>query len=302
MIKTLAQLDAKQAAGVLASAALSLGYAPNVFAPSNPNADIEKVLKEVRDHLGIPREDQSPEAIERLAEFLDEEADRLLTAPDTSSALSRLAERGNLPSDLYEVNIIPNVVDVYGNYYKLEKDIIETTIRSPNSEQHYGPPVKSSHEPSLISLFVKQFRTRWPLKDFMMLVAAQRDGLVLNVHQAWRIYPSRVHIAGIKKPVDLLRAFAEVYGVDISVGNETGRFFLFLSGPAPNEVKWEQGPKKKTILTRCARKNNLTGVEDSALVFAIDVTKYRNMLKEMHVRREYMIDDFVPASVPRPRN
>ena len=48
-------------------------------------------------------------------------SDRLLAPPDTESALARLAERGDFPSDLYEINIIANVADIYGNRFDLEK-------------------------------------------------------------------------------------------------------------------------------------------------------------------------------------
>lgn len=292
MIKTLKELDPKKAAGVLARAALSLGY------ETKADNQITDLLREVRDQLGIEKDDQSLESTDRIAQFLDAESDRLLAPPDIKSALTRLAERGDLPSDLYEINIISNVADIYGKRFELEKEIIETTIRSPNTEQHYGA-IRNPNDPALVSLFVKQFRTRWPLKNFIMLVAAGRNGLLLEVHQAWRIYPLFVNIAGIQKPIDLLKAFANVYGADISIENETGRFFLFLSRPGPTKIEWHARPNQKIILSRFVR-NDHTGREDSALVVAIDIKKYTSMLDDMWVRREDMIDEFVPA--PRPQN
>ena len=55
------------------------------------------------------------------------------------SALGRLAERGDLPSDLYKIDIVREVSGVYEKYFSLEKRIIETTIRSPDVEQHWPP-------------------------------------------------------------------------------------------------------------------------------------------------------------------
>jgi hypothetical protein len=98
-------------------------------------------------------------------------------------------------------------VDVYRKDFPLEKDIIETTIRSPTLEQHYGAKRKPN-EPVMISLFLKSFRTTWPLKNFWMIVAAQRVGLRLDVHQAWRVYSSAVKLDGAKTPIDWLRSFA----------------------------------------------------------------------------------------------
>ena len=110
-----------------------------------------------------------------------------------------------------------------------------------------------------------------------IVVAAGRNGLLLEVHQAWRIYPLFVNIAGIQKPIDPLKAFANVYGADISIENETGRFFLFLSRPGPTKIEWHARPNQKIILSRFVR-NDHTGREDSALVVAIDIKKYTSML------------------------
>ena len=222
----------------------------------------------------------------------------LLPPPDTNAALIRLAERGDLPSDLYEINIIPNIVNLHGKHFGLEKDIIETTVRAPSIEQHFGP-AQRPHEPAMVSLFLRSFQTRWPLKDFVMLVAAKRDGFRLDVHQAWRIYASRVDIAGVERPVDWLRRFADRYGADVEIAGTKAHFFLFTSGQAPNSVTLATGRKKRTIMiSRFAQNDPISGVEQSALVVAIDVDKYTTMLNELRVKREDFFDKFVPA--PRP--
>ena len=64
MIKTLKELDPKKAAGVLARAALSLGY------ETKADNQITDLLREVRDQLGIEKDDQSLESTDRIAQFL----------------------------------------------------------------------------------------------------------------------------------------------------------------------------------------------------------------------------------------
>ena len=161
-------------------------------------------------------------------------------------ALARLAERGDLPSDLYEINIIKNVSDIHGSNYQLEKALIETTIRDFTQEQHYGPPRKP-HDPAMISLFVRSFRTKWLLKNFVMLVAAKREGFKLHVHQAWRIYPSKVNMAGAGSPVNLLQRFSDVYGAEIEMNGKMGHFFLFSTTPAPATFKIEWHTRQITV-------------------------------------------------------
>jgi hypothetical protein len=154
------------AAGLLARAALSLGYVEE--SKGKQEIIIAQIIEEARNCLGISRDDNAPDTLSRLADFFDSESDKLLSPTNTDLALGRLAERGDLPSDLYEINIIKNVSDIYGSKFPLEKALIETTIRDFAQEQHYGPPRKP-HAPAMISLFGRLFRTKWPLKNFVML-------------------------------------------------------------------------------------------------------------------------------------
>ena len=226
MIDSLEKLDRRTAAGVLARAAIALEDDGNPAASAilEGEATIRAaLLREARSRLGFELDDHRPETIEKVGDFLDEEAEQLIGPPDTQSALERMAIHGTLASDLYQINVIRQLADIYGKRFELEQRLIQRTIQSPNREQHYGPSQKPDR-PSLISLFARQFKTPWPYKDFTMLVGAQRDRLVLTVHQAWRLYPYMVDIRGAN-PIDLLHRFANAYGYDIEVGGQKGHFF-----------------------------------------------------------------------------
>jgi len=300
MIKALEGLDPIEAVGLLSRAALYLGYVNDQTTTALHEEEVirEMVIDEVRSRLGLAADDYTPDALEQMAEVLDAESDKLIAPPDTNSALIRLAERGDLPSDLYEINIISNVVDLLGKRFPLEKEIIETTIRAPTIEQHYGP-ARRPQEPAMISLFLKTFRTRWPLKDFTMLVAGGREGFRLHVHQAWRIYPTRVNVAGLSTPVDWLRRFAGVYGANIEIEGKKDNFFLFTNGRVPDRMKWELPPHRQFIISRFFQRDAITGREQSALIIAVDIGKYLNTLDELGVRREDVLEGFVPAPKPR---
>jgi hypothetical protein len=300
MIKALESIDRTTAAGLLARAALSLGYAanPSTRLTEDENELVVRIIDEARGRLGLSVDDQRPEAYEQIADLLDEESEKLLAPPDTQAALRRLAERGDLPSDLYEIQIVDNVVDLYGKQFPLEKQIIETTIRAPSLEQHYGAG-KTPNEPGLISVFARSFRTKWPLKDFIELVAGQRDGFKLYIHQAWRIYPRFVDLAGAAKPVDMIRRFADTYGSEIEVEGKRASFFLMAQGPIPKLVQVPARPHT-TIMSRFQQYDPKTGVEFSTLIVSINADKYMKTLDAMSVRREDILDSFVPA--PRPRD
>jgi hypothetical protein len=301
MIKALKGLDANSAVGLLARVALSLGYldSPTPRKIAGEEGLRKSVIEEVRSRLGLAADDQSEAAVERMADVLDAEADCLMEPPDTEAALSRLAERGDLPSDLYEINIIPEVSKMHGRSFPLEKDLIETTIRAPTIEQHYGP-LRGPLEPSMISLFLKTFRTRWAFKDFAMLVAAGRNGFILNVHQAWRIYPSAVNVEGLKAPIDWLRKFADVYGADVQIGDKKAHFFLFVNKEIPPNFKWETPPGKTIIVSRFSEFDPFTRKERAALIIGVDRNKYMRTLSSLGVRREDILEDF--ARPPKPRD
>jgi hypothetical protein len=273
------------AAGILARAALSLGY----DSPSDGKDALQiqtGLIEEARKSLGLSEDDNREETIEKIGSFLDDEAEKLLAPTDTAGALARLAQRGDLPSDLYEINIIPNVADLYRPKFQLEKEIIETTIRDPANEQHYGPVVRP-FEPALISIFVRPFRTKWPMKDFVMLVAGQRDGFYMHVHQAWRVYPSRVDMANAKTPVELLERFANAFGSEIKTRDARGYFFLYTDSPPD---KFEVDPSKGPVFFSHFMQPGIPRA--GTLVVAIDIWKYRKMLTQMSVKRSEFLEKF----------
>lgn len=216
----------------------------------------------------------------------------MLSPPDTKSALDRMAARGDLPSDLYKIHIIRDVQDIYEGNFALERDIIHKTIADADREQHYGQSL-ADNEPAMISLFMRPFRTRWPAKNFHMLVAGQRGaGFDLFVHQAWRVYPTHVDTRGLSTPIEFLRAFAGVYGAPVTVDGKTGSFFLFAnSAPKLTHIKTT---KHVTVTSRFAQAG-----DRSALVVGIDATKYKSILKVMRVGRDDMTDFYGEAAAHR---
>ena len=184
MVEALQQFDERTAAGVWPALLWLLRVKAIRLLKPNSMARTHSAMSfsgRVVSTLGVSPEDSRPEVIEQLGEWLDELSEQIIGPPDTQSALLRMAERGDLPSDLYKIDITPHVVDIYNAEFNLARKLIETTVREPDLEQHYGPR-PTAEMPALISMFARFFRTPWPAKDFMMLVAAQRGhGLLLSV-------------------------------------------------------------------------------------------------------------------------
>jgi len=284
----LERYDKRTAAGVLARAALLAANGEPTGTKSiveNEPALWSALIEQARAKLGFKPEDKSPEVFERIGSYLDDESERLIGGTDTTAAFERLIRRGEFPSDLYKIRIIPNIKVFFGKDFDREKSLIERTVRLPTKEQHFGGSPQNRNVPQLVSLFAREFKTPYPAKNFTMLVTGKRgDKNILEVHQAWRVYASQVNMFGARDLVELLRRFADVYGYDILVDGQRGRFFLVSSGfvPASTEIQVQIGGKlqsKNVTVTRFTQLDPDTGKTQAALVMAVDLDLYRKTLE-----------------------
>ena len=288
MIDALQHLDRKTAVGVLARAALSLGGDGNPASKmiiDNEGRFRKELIAAARSQLGLSSYDNSDDALEKIGDFLDQQSDDLVGPSDMEAALRRLAESGTLPSDMYEIQIALNVEDWSPKNYDLEKELIEATIRQPDQEQHFARSSRVS-EPSLVSLFYRQFRTKYPFKDFSLLVVASRSGLILNVAQAWRIYPALLDTSRASSLVDVLRMFANEYGARMQWQGKSGSFFLTVEREVTKDFVIEFVPANRDQRVGFAQvTQHQDGNTTAALVVFIDLTRYHAMLDRMEVER-----------------
>lgn len=291
MISSLSRFDNITAAGILARAAIYLEDKDNPAAANkfpHESSIRESILNDIRKTLGISPDDMSNEALDKVGDALDNECDVLLGEANDHETLLRLSNKGELPSDLYEINIALNINDFFGKKYDVEKKLIEKTIRLPDNEQHYGPP-ENPGDPFLISLFAKHFPNKYPNNSFTMLVAGERNGTLLTIHQAWRIYKDSICLEGNTDLVDMLRRFAEKFGSEIIFNGKKGHFFL--TGDVPNNsplkyeivlIDSEHKPKKKraeVVSTHFIQNRPSGSSQQAALIIAIDLIKYKRLLK-----------------------
>lgn len=290
MISSLAGFDRYTAAGILARAAIFIEDSGNPASATiipNEYKIRESLLSEARKNLGISQDDQTFDAIEKVANSLDTESDILIGEIDSKAVLKRLADKGELPSDLFEIVINKNVQDLYEKKYPREKEIIEDTIRSPQQEQHYGETNDPNH-PFLISLFAKHYPDKFPNRSFTMLVAGQRKGMVLQVVHAWRLYSACIDLSGVTDLIDMLKRFADKFGVEFQFGGNKGKFFLSTELPKnhpltvnivhQNQEKYQK--KKQVISITCFQElDTKSKINKAALVVGFDHNLYLKTLK-----------------------
>ncbi|WP_457282861.1 hypothetical protein [Polaromonas sp. P5_D5] len=295
MISTVANFAPSVAAGILARAAFAIEDLVNpasAYRLPGESSIREAIFQEVRSSLGVARDDETPATLEKISDVIDKELDVLSATKDSDSVLKELAAKGEIPSDLYEVSIIPNVREIYAEKWYAEQDLIITTIRESDQEQHFGPE-SDEDKLALISLFSKTYSEKIPHNSFTMLVAAKRDGMALQVHQAWRIYEDEVKTKDAKDLIDLLRRFSNVFGVEFEVGGQKGKFILNLSLPDDIDAKQKidvtasfavDGRGRKIpkpmhfMLSNFTTKRSNKTISTS-LTVALDIKKYKSSLK-----------------------
>lgn len=259
LTQMLERYDKQIAAGILARAAFEVetGQEYRNSIVDNEQAIRRALIAQARAKLGLKPDEENPDVIDKIRSCLDSESERLAGSPHATSAFERLIARGDVPSDLYNIRIIANIENFFGKDFAREKDFIERTVRAPNREQHFG--VEGDAEaPRLVSLFTREFKTPFPARNFTMLVAGQRgDGQVLDVHMAWRLDASKVYPSGAPDLVELLRRFADVYGADITLNGQRGRFFLTTARDVPAKMTVSVGTKtaKELTVTRFVQQN-----------------------------------------------
>lgn len=284
MIEALSNFDKVTAAGILARAALALAHSTNPAAAPAVADELSVrrvVIQQVRKQAGVAPDDNSEDALQRIEERLDSETDSLLGEVNDVAALDKRALDGTLPSDLYSVELVPNIADALGHRFQQERTLIEKTIKASDREQHVAPTEENNGEVFAISLFSKYFPDKFPGRSFTMLVVAERRGFQLVVHQAWRLYPNEVDISEATDLVDMLRRFAKVYGVEIEHQGVKSKFIF--RGEVPLGATVAESYKfrlrhSKITLSHFYKRDPATGRGWVALVVGADINQYRKTL------------------------
>jgi hypothetical protein len=288
-LSTLERFDAQTANAILAAAALASAPDPGVGEPLGLlrayGEEADTVLTEIRNRLKISEDNNSPEArgsVERvLAEALQKS---ILSGRKITEALSRIGQAGRLAPELYDVVQSKEFRDLF---YALgvTSTHVERAVRHPDDYQHLlseDMPEKHRHD---ISLFMQRVTSRDLRKSHWLLVQTHRTGTKQNVRSAWQIYPDDVNIERAQKPIDVLKAFANVYGVPISVGDRKELFIDAESFPTGTQVKvdWTGAPALHFTSISYAT-NDTSRITKVGIAYCIDLEKYAAALAKRGAR------------------
>jgi hypothetical protein len=304
---SLAGMDNVKAAGILARAAISLCDENNpagAFVLPGEEGVREQVISLARQRLGLTAASLSENEIDKIVDFLDDEAESLDEPVDQGRVLESLSAKGELPNDLYEVIVDGQVVDLYQNR-RLDVELIRATVRNPDRQYHFVPQDGDPEGVPLVSLFAKHFSHKYLHRSFTLLLSGLRVGLHVHVSSAWRVYADAIP-GPSKTLLELLKRFAEEFGLNIRCDGEIGKFFQkvlsegrqTLSPPSYElHIDDNQGqPLTKDHQIRVSLihhdKRRPDGMQASILVYAINLVKYANALA-LHGWGHERSEDFV---------
>ena len=202
MTQTLKQFTADQRALLLAR--IAQRYLPNPGIDPQPEispddaALQERVLEEIKAHLRIASEEE-PDAQKALINYLSEGMSRaVLENADLKAIEYRLGQRGTLPISSYKVKFDDDLKKS-GVTTKRVQDAIYKADQIQHL--HYSEPEQPDKN---LSLFLKHHLSS-DQDSYTLLVLGRRQGSVIHVFEAWRVYHSEVDLSSARTPLDFLR-------------------------------------------------------------------------------------------------
>ena len=129
----------------------------------------------------------------------------------------RLGQKGKLPISLYHVGMSPKFL-ANVNYSCVRENHARNAITRGEGVQHFVSVIEGKQGEPFRSLFTQNCQ-------FTVLVNAMRNGDLLIVEDAYRVYHDEVDLNGAETPLEVMKAFLSVFGEDCTLELD-GKLFL----------------------------------------------------------------------------
>lgn len=283
-VNLLDRYDNKTAGEILAAAAL-------MTSPSPVEADdlvveyktaVDELLVNIRKHLNLRADDRSVKATSSIDHFLSSAIDNaVLSSSSVDAALSRAGEAGRLSPALYKVEQPSSFVN---RFYPLavKKNSIQEAINSPDDFQHLLNDGAPSGDKNNLSFFVKLIPGRDKNKPHWLLVQTVRRGMTQVAQAAWRIFASDVDLMSAQEPIQLMSAFAGVFGVPVNFAGTVAKFVESKNVPFGSKIDIEvKAPPNAELFLSWSNRGITTdpNISNVGIAYAINLSQYKTALK-----------------------
>ncbi|HEX6046845.1 MAG TPA: hypothetical protein VFZ22_20300 [Pyrinomonadaceae bacterium] len=285
MLQTLKNRPPQDVAAILAGLTLSL-FPPEetqgtCVTPVNEPLR-NKVLSEVYEKLKLSPSDQSEAGKAELLEYLAKEMSRAaLSNADIEEIKERVGQRGDLRPGLYKIKIPDDARKLAAERF-ISIGEIRDAVERPDEVEHLLPE-RFGVNGEAVSLYSQKWVTEKSGELSQLLVLTRRKGYKQTVLDVIRVYESDVDLSNATTPLEMLRAFIEVYGQVQQIGERAEKFFLYETipfvGNHADVIKLPTEPEGETTISKFFCKFSFTSVE-VAIAYTILERKYRSDLRK----------------------
>jgi hypothetical protein len=288
-LTTLQRLDQRTAEGILAAAALATSPDPGISDEhrlSEYSLQAAELLSEIRSRLRIKPDDNSPRSKFAIDIFLaDALKQSILRAGNGAEALKRVGQLGRLAPALYTVVQPQTFADLFYGL-GVGANHVDDAVRRPNDYQHLMPEaLAGTPDEKTISLFMKRVISRDQRNKYWLLVQTHRTGTDQVAQAAWRLYPSEIDLSRAATPLDALKAFVNVFGCPIKIGDEKTLFIESDTFPYGTEVKLSfTAATPENFWSTSVVRDRPKQVFFVGTTYGINISKYRDTLRARGVQ------------------
>lgn len=219
----------------------------------NPNVDklnkpaetdtkiIDSVVNEIKHRLNLPAGELSRDSQTKIFDFLSKEISNIaLSDTNISKVKERLGDKGELSLEQYKIEFFYQFegFEILGQ----KKSNVIDVVRNPDKYTH----LKSGYFKGTKMGFTLSTKLITPKKEqdkFFQIVFSIRDGMTLHISGAIRAYVSDLDLRQVNTPLDIIKAFVNVYGLTFQLGNLREKF-------AQNEIIEIEMDEDDFMLTR----------------------------------------------------
>lgn len=292
MLNSLKNLSSERIEQVLASLIQRFLPQPRDEEPEALPNDLKElqdsVLAEIQGNLKIEPSDHSTTAKAKILEFLTKEmSEPVVGGARGEQAKIRLGQRGDLRPDFYKIE--------FGDSFReaekrgIKKSHVEDALRHPDEVQHLIPERIRAEGFPAVSLYTRHHGHQRSTDRFTLLVQTMREGYTQRISSTWRVYHSDVNLSQAHEPLDMLRAFVDVYGLYCRVGTSVpAKFFFYeafplVPGQRPTEMLKFDAPQEALFDSSFLVRVSPLGVIEVAIAYVIDLGRYMSDLRKHNV-------------------
>ena len=294
MLDVLESLQPDEAAQVLAATAHALSPDPEVAeviqSKSVSPELIRKSVSQLREHLHLDADDNSPRAQAKMFALLSKAISERFLAQNLAEVRRRLGRRGDLAPNDYKIIFSEEVEDFCLKFGIRKKQVMETLQRPDQVEHLLREQVEAGDAPA-VSLYMRRVGSPHTRDSHNVLVQTIRTDDQQKVIAAFLVFHREVSISPDATPLKALESFLNVYGLAFRIGPvEAEKFVLHEVRPLPvekfdlNNLLKVEAPNKEHYLAFGFFRESALGALQVVVAYAVNADRYAADLESHAIR------------------